>query len=276
VNRTRSRAAFGAAAVIATLLASGAGVAPALAATSGSHAAQHAVQASKDHGGKDKGDKGEKGKGKGKGGKSDTDKLAKAVGKLDEAFERLLARAEKKLGDESYARLAVNIEADRALLAQLPTVEDVRALQPKNYDQVINWLRKAERLTAKGDAQDPALGEAATALVEQLLGLSASSDKGEVRAAKHLLGDLKDLVEDGQAELGDDKGAGDESGTEDEAGEDESGELEGEELEGEELEGEELEGEELEGEELEAGETEAGDIDSGGHGRHGGDDAAHV
>ncbi len=65
MNRNRCRAAFGAAAVITTLLASGTGVAPALAATSGSHAVQHAVKASKDHGGKDKGDKDDKGKGKG-------------------------------------------------------------------------------------------------------------------------------------------------------------------------------------------------------------------
>ena len=96
MNHNRFRAAFGAAAITATLLASGAGVSAATAATTGDHGP------SASHGGKDEdGDKGDKAKnknknkGKDKGGDGSdkaSKKLAKAVAKQDARFVRLLDR----------------------------------------------------------------------------------------------------------------------------------------------------------------------------------------
>ncbi len=214
MNRTRSRAAFGAAAVIATLVASGAGISPALGApASASQAVHDASHGSKDRGSEDHGskskskdkDKDKDGKGS-KGGKSNGDKLAKAVAKLDEAFERLLSRAEKKLDDESYAQVASNIATDRALLASLTSLDEVRALQPENYDQVIAWLRKAERLASKVDATDPTATGVVSALVEQLATITASSGKADLLAAKRLLSELRDLADAAEGEAIDDSG----------------------------------------------------------------------
>ena len=219
MNRNRCRAASGAAAITATLLASGVGVSPALAASGdhGVHAGKHSSDDSSggkgkaDKGGKDHADKGGKDK---SGSKGHKDKLAKSVDQVDGAFERLLSRADKKLGDESYERVAANITADRALLAQLTTVEDVRALQPENYEQVISWLRKAERLAPTAQTQDPALTEAAATAVKQLLTISASSHKDDLRAARHLLRDVKELVEVAE---GDETETGAEEETEDDS-----------------------------------------------------------
>ena len=83
----------------------------------------------------------------------------------------------------------------------------MRDLQPENYEQVIAWLRKLERLVAEVETLDTT--EAASAVAEQLHAITAISDKADLHAAKRLLGELKDVVDAG-VEDGDDAGDGDE------------------------------------------------------------------
>ena len=208
MNCTRFRAAFGAAAITATLLASGSGLSPASAAPTGHHgsAAGHATHKG---GHQDKGGHGKSGNHADK----DAKKLAKAVAKQDAAFVKLGARAARKLSENSYAPVAANITADRALLAGLTAVQDVRDLQPENYDQVIAWLRKADKLAGTVEAPDAATTDAVAAAVEKLLTITATSTKADLRAAKRLLGDLEDVV--ASDETGDETGeeTGDDGGT---------------------------------------------------------------
>ncbi len=187
MNRNRSRAPFGAAAVIAALLASGAGVSPALAATTG----DHGHQATQSAGGKDNQSKGDKGKGQGK---NDAKKLEKAIAVADARLERLLLKADK-LGADYSARFAANIAAERELLAQLTAADAVRDLRIENYERVIAGVRKVTELLSQLEAPDAAITDAAAAAVEQLFAITASSDKADLRAAKQAINELEDLVE---------------------------------------------------------------------------------
>ena len=194
MNRNRCRAALGAAAVIASLLASGAGVSPAVAATTGDHGAQVGQSAGKDVT-KSKGKSADaKAKGKGKGGDKGADKLAKAIAVTDARLVKLLSKAEK-LDSDAYARVAANIEADRAMLPQLTTADDVRALRPENYERVIAGVRKVASLVAQVEAPDAAITESAAALVEQLFTVTATTDKAELRVVKAGINHLEELVE---------------------------------------------------------------------------------
>ena len=201
MNRSRFRAAFGAAAVVATLLASGAGAAPALAATTGDPAPQAGHSAGKD---KDKGkSEGDKSKDKGKGGDKDAGKLAKAIRVADARLARVVVKAER-LGADLHGAVSANVAQDRALLSGLTTVAEVRDLQPENYEQVVAGLRKVEKLTAQVEVVDPALAAAAAPVVEQLLAIRAGSNKDELRAAKKAVGAFKDLVEEALTGAGSD------------------------------------------------------------------------
>ena len=194
MNRNRCRSAFGAAAVIATLIATGAGVGPALAASTGDQGHRTATSAAKDKDDdRSKGGKADKG-GKGKSDKNDAKKLAKAVAVVEARFERLLQKAEA-LGADSFARFSANIEADRAFLAQLATADDVRDLRVENYEQVLAWARKVAEQVALVEAPDTAVTEAAAAALDALFAVTASSDKSDLRAAKQAVRVLKDLVE---------------------------------------------------------------------------------
>jgi hypothetical protein len=209
VNRTRTRAAFGAAAVIATLLASGAGVSPALAAT-GDHGGSHAVHQAKGGGKHSKDSK-------------DDRKLAKAVDKVDDALARQLRRAAKKLGDESAVVIAQNIATDRAGLSTLTTRSEVRALRPQNYQKVIGWVRAVEkRLAAQVDVPDPAVTDAAEAVLAELYTISASTGRTDVHEVGSQVHDFRALVDD---DLDDEADESDEDEDQDEAEvDDESGE----------------------------------------------------
>ena len=205
MNRSRFRAAFGAAAVVATLLASGAGAAPALAATTGDPAPQAGHSAGKDKD-KDKGkgkSEGDKSKDKGKGGVKDAGKLAKAIRVTDGRLARVVVKAER-LGADLHGAVSANVAQDRALLSGLTTVAEVRDLQPENYEQVVAGLRKVEKLTAQVEVVDPALAAGAAPVVEQLLAIRAGSNKDELRAAKKAVGAFKDLVEEALTGAGSD------------------------------------------------------------------------
>ena len=151
-----------------------------------------------------------------KGGQKAAQALRKVLQEVAKADKRLghLARESRtsRLGEAEKAAVLANISSDRQALAELAAAvqspestvdlgelrDALKELRPQNYNQVVNDLRHAARLTADIAAARTALeGEAAApvaeldaaqllvdAAVAKALAITASSDRASLRAVK--------------------------------------------------------------------------------------------
>lgn len=169
----------------------------ALAAPTGVAAAAHAA---KPDTGKPAGTTGVKGQ---------TKQLLKDVAGKDRRLARLAtSRAVTRLADDTEVELVASIEESRAGLGEIEAAveaadsavdtraarKELRSFRVENFRLVVNILRQAEGLTeaAATDAEAQAFLDQAE---EAALAITATSTKGDVRAARALLRDAKGELE---------------------------------------------------------------------------------
>ncbi len=178
----------------------------------------------------------------GKGGRQDKGdralrRVLRAIAKEDARLARVQHRS-SRLGDGVQAALSTNIDAERQALADLEDSleagdgsvdlgevrDSLRELRSQNYEQVVNWLRQADRFGAKLDAAAAALAadpaapqelldlvvaaqDSLDAAVTGALAIDGSSSRDELRAvqaelaaAHEALGAVLDYLEGDETE----------------------------------------------------------------------------
>ncbi len=188
---TRRRAGLSAAVALAALLSSGATTSTAAAAPHEHAKHTHAEKGHGQHG--RHGHHGQKPR-------DGRDKLAKQIAKVDAALVRVERKA-ARLGDVLGPQVTANVEADRAALAVLTTKDEVDAVRPEAYQTIIADLRQLSKLQARlaTVVDDPDATEVAAssdALVQRLLGMSATTPRSELRSVKRDIAAVKALLED--------------------------------------------------------------------------------
>lgn len=146
--------------------------------------------------------------------KGQTKQLLKDLAGKDRRLARLAtSNAVTRLADEAEAELVGNIEESRAGLAEVKAAveaadstvdtraarKELRSFRVENFRLVVNVLRQAEAL-ADDAAADPEAQAFLAQAEEAALAITATSTKGDVRAARALLRDAKAELEDDTAD----------------------------------------------------------------------------